>query len=89
MDTRRTHIVIPEQLVAEIDHLVGKRGRSRFLVQAASHELKRQRQLAALKRATGAWKASDHPELARGVRAYVKKLRRQTEGRFRRIAGKR
>ena len=32
---KRTHIVISEQLAAQIDTLVGKRGRSNFLAQAA------------------------------------------------------
>jgi hypothetical protein len=31
VNTKRTHIVIPEQLVARIDIIVGKRGRSKFL----------------------------------------------------------
>jgi hypothetical protein len=56
MNNRRAHVVIPDQLVAEIDRLVVKRGRSQFLVQAATFEVKRQRQLAALRTATGAWK---------------------------------
>jgi hypothetical protein len=30
MNVKRTHIVIPQQLVVEIDTLVGKRGRSAF-----------------------------------------------------------
>ena len=63
MEKRRTHVVIPEVLVAEIDAVVGKRGRSQFLVQAATFEIKRRRQQAALKQALGAWKAEDHPEL--------------------------
>ena len=34
----RAHIVIPQDLVRQIDSLVGKRGRSVFLVDAASRE---------------------------------------------------
>ena len=44
-----THIVLPGQLVAQIDIVVGKRGRSSFLVQATEKELLRARQLNALK----------------------------------------
>ena len=46
MSTRRTHIVIPEPLVTEIDRLVGKRRRSEFLTQAAEKELRRLQQIA-------------------------------------------
>src|ERR1022692_4882089 len=45
MPNMRTHVVLPGDLVAAIDHLVGKRGRSSFLKQAAWEEVKRQRLL--------------------------------------------
>jgi Arc/MetJ-type ribon-helix-helix transcriptional regulator len=82
MPNRRAHVVIPDQLVAEIDRLVGKRSRSQFLVQAATFELKRQRQLAALRAATGAWKLENHPELAQGSVAYQRRLRAESERRL-------
>lgn len=63
MNTKRTHIVIPQQLVTQIDALVGKRGRSAFLAQAAEKELMRLRQIKALEAAAGSWKDKDHPEL--------------------------
>ena len=50
---------------------------------AAAKELMRQRQMAALEQAAGAWKKEDHPELKRGAIAYVRKLRRESERRFR------
>jgi len=53
MNTKRTHIVIPHPLIAEIDALVGKRSRSKFLTQAAENELMRLRQIKALERAAG------------------------------------
>jgi Arc/MetJ-type ribon-helix-helix transcriptional regulator len=84
MRTRRTHIVISEQLAAQIDTLVGRRGRSRFLADAAEKELMRLRQIKALKAATGAWKDEDHPELKHGAGAWVAKLRREDETRYRR-----
>ena len=84
MNSRRTHVIIPDQLIAEIDNLVGKRGRSQFLVGAATYEVKRQRQLAALRAATGAWKLADHPELKAGSVAYQRKLRAESEQRLKR-----
>ena len=51
---------------------------------AATYELKRQRQLAALRAATGAWKLADHPELKGGSVAYQRKLRAESERRLKR-----
>ena len=82
MNTKRTHIVIPEQLVARIDIIVGKRGRSKFLTQAAEKELMRLRQLKAIEAAAGSWKDKDHPELQRGAAKWVDKLRREDDRRF-------
>ena len=82
MSNRRTHVIIPEQLVEEIDNLVGKRSRSQFLVEAATYELKRQQQIAALRAATGAWKLADHPELKGGAVAYQRKLRAESDRRL-------
>jgi hypothetical protein len=81
MNTRRTHIVIPEDLASEIDGLVGKRGRSGFLAQAARKELKRLRMITALEHAAGSWKDKDHPELKRGAARWVMALRRKDDGR--------
>ena len=79
MNTRRTHIVIPEPLVDEIDRLVGKRRRSEFITRAAEKELQRLRQINALRAAVGAWQDKDHPELTKGAASWVRELRRETE----------
>jgi metal-responsive CopG/Arc/MetJ family transcriptional regulator len=83
MNAKRTHIVIPDQLVNQIDQVVGKRGRSGFLVQAAEKELQRLRQIKALETAAGTWSDKDHPELKQGSSAWVKQLRRENERRLR------
>lgn len=88
MNTRRTHIVIPELLAARIDRIVGKRGRSKFLSQAAEKELMRIGQLKALEAAAGSWKDQDHPELKHGAAKWVDKLRRQDEKRFEKVAAR-
>ncbi len=79
---KRTHVVIPEPLVREIDLLVGSRQRSRFLVEAAQKELMRRRQIEAFKAAAGAWKDEDHPELGRGSARWIRKLRQEGEARL-------
>lgn len=84
MNARRTHIIIPEPIVNEIDQLVGKRGRSEFLAQAAERELRRLRQIRALENVAGAWKDRNHPELEAGAAQWVRKLRRESDQRFRR-----
>ncbi len=81
MSAHRTHIILPDDLVSEIDRLVGKRGRSQFLVQSAIVEIKRRRQLAAIQTAAGAWNEADHPELAGGAVAYQRKLRTESDRR--------
>jgi hypothetical protein len=86
MSTQRTHIVIPQQLVAEIDTLVGKRSRSAFLTQAAEKELMRLRQIKALENAAGAWKDKDHPELKQGAAKWVKELRREYDRRVEKVS---
>lgn len=86
MTSRRTHIVIPEPLVAAIDRLVGKRGRSEFLAQAAEKELRRRRQIQALENIAGAWKDKDHPELKSGAVRWVKDLRKESDRRLARTA---
>jgi hypothetical protein len=80
--------VLSDQLVKEIDTLVGSRQRSLFLTRAAERELMRLRQLNALDMAAGAWKDKDHPELKQGAAKWVKKIRRETEGRFRKAAAR-
>ncbi|MBI3012086.1 MAG: hypothetical protein HYY63_00495 [Elusimicrobia bacterium] len=69
---QRTHIVIPQELVHQIDLLVGKRKRSSFLIEAAFSELKRLRQMKALSAVAGAWKNKYHPELIQNDTRYHK-----------------
>ena len=76
---RRAHIVLPDDLIREIDLLVGPRGRSAFLVETARNEVRRQRLLQFLESKDPAWKDQDHPELANGAAGWVRKLRAQSE----------
>jgi len=72
---RRAHVILPVDVVADIDKLVGKRGRSAFLTEIAQREIKLRQQRAALQQAAGAWKDEDHPELADGAYGWVRKMR--------------
>lgn len=82
MGLQRAHVVLPQDLIREIDSAVGPRGRSAFLVETARAELRRRRLLAFLRDDEPAWKPQDHPELAAGVGTWVKKLRNESEARF-------
>ena len=62
-------------MVADIDKIVGKRGRSAFLTELAQREIKIRRQREALREAAGTWKNEDHPELAQGAAVWVRQLR--------------
>ena len=84
MNGKRTHVVIPEQLVKEIDAVVGHRQRSSFIAQAAQRELLRLRQHEALLSTAGAWKDKDHPELENGAAQWVRNMRQESERRFKR-----
>jgi hypothetical protein len=80
--SRRAHIILPVDLVADIDKLVGKRGRSAFLAELAQREIKIRRQREVLRETAGAWKAEDHPELAKGAAAWVRQIRADDTQRF-------
>jgi len=82
---KRTHVVLSEQLVRDIDAIVGSRQRSSFLTQAAERELMRLRQMKALKASAGSWKDKDHPELKGGAAKWVEKLRKEDEKRFQKV----
>jgi hypothetical protein len=45
----------------------------------------RLRQIRALEAAAGAWQHEDHPELKHGAAASVRKLRQESERRFRKV----
>ena len=77
--TRRAHVVLPEDLVREIDSIVGSRGRSNFLVETARQAIRRRKLLQFLVNKEPVWRDVDHPELARSSGAWVRKLRRESE----------
>jgi len=85
MGALRTHIVLPKELVEQIDSLVGPRGRSAFLVETAEAEVRRRRLLAFLRDPEPAWKDEDHPDMADGSAAWVKRLRAENGPRQARI----
>lgn len=82
---KRAHVVVPEELVEEIDKLSGKRKRSWFITQAARKEMRRLNFLKAVKETSGVWKDEDHPELEKGTDIWVRSLRKEDEKRLKKI----
>ena len=90
MNTIRTHVLLPEDLVREIDALVGPRGRSAFIVETARNEVRRKKLLDFLSNDEPAWKDENHPELADGAAKWVRKLRAESDrASQKRLKGKR
>ena len=75
----RAHVLLPDDLVREIDALVGPRGRSAFLVETARSEVRRQKLLKVLESEEPFWKnEGDSADSA----AWVRNLRQESEGRL-------
>ncbi|MSQ22375.1 MAG: hypothetical protein EXR53_03585 [Dehalococcoidia bacterium] len=82
----RTHLILPEEMVKEVDALVGKRKRSQFVGEAVREKLRRENLLAALAATAGILSAEDYPEWATSeeVAAWVHDMRRQDDERLER-----
>jgi hypothetical protein len=85
----RTHLILPDRLIAEIDSLVGKRKRSRFVEEAIREKLKKRVLLKGLKDTAGILSAEEYPawETPDKTAAWVRELRQSDEERFRRAEG--
>lgn len=79
MKSQRAHILLPHDLMKEIDSIVGPRGRSAFLVETAREAVRRKKLLRFLESDSPAWKDADHPELSRSAGEFVSELRQESE----------
>jgi Arc/MetJ family transcription regulator len=82
----RTHIVVPEELIAEVDRVAGKRKRSRFVEEAVREKLARTALDAALAETAGIVSPTDYPEweTPEKVSAWVQAGRQEDEARLQR-----
>lgn len=82
---RRTNIVLPEELVEEVDRVAGKRKRSWFIAQAIQEQLAKIKFKQALAQAAGAWSDENHPDLRTqaDINRYLKRVRQTTNERIR------
>jgi metal-responsive CopG/Arc/MetJ family transcriptional regulator len=60
----RTNLLLPKDLVEEVDRVAGPRGRSRYVAEALEARLRRDRLRDAVVKTAGAWSMSDYPEFA-------------------------
>lgn len=77
----RTHVIVADDVIDAIDHLVGQRGRSRFLEQAAREKLARLELETALASSAGILASKDYPEFTdqAAINAWVRAQRRTEE----------
>jgi metal-responsive CopG/Arc/MetJ family transcriptional regulator len=58
----RTNLLLPAELVREVDRLAGPRGRSRYVAEALAIRLRRDRLREAVAATAGVLRAEDYPE---------------------------
>ena len=77
----RTHVILPDEIVEQIDGLVGKGKRSKFVEEAVREKLRIDRALAALDATFGICSAEDYPEWAtpESTYAWVRKMREEAD----------
>jgi hypothetical protein len=77
----RAHVLLPDDLVREIDALVGPRGRSAFLVEIARNEVRRQKLLKVLENDEPVWKDDSRTDSTDSAE-WVRNLRHESESRL-------
>lgn len=75
--TVRTNLLLPKELVNEVDHFAGPRGRSRYVAEALADKLRRDRLREVVTATAGSLDAADYPHwrTSEDVVAWVRKLR--------------
>jgi hypothetical protein len=84
----KAHLVLPREILEEVDQIAGKRKRSLFIATAIREKLERERFLRTLDETKGAWSDKNHPELRTSLdmEQYVREKRRSYRKRLRGIA---
>ena len=73
----KAHLVIPHEVLEEVDRIAGKRKRSLFITEATREKLERELFLRTLEETGGAWTDKNHPNLKtlRDLEHYVREKR--------------
>jgi len=83
----KAHLVLPRDILEEVDQIAGKRIRSSFIAEATREKLQRERFLKTLEETQGAWSDKNHPELKTGrdMEQFVSDTRQSYRKRLKRI----
>jgi metal-responsive CopG/Arc/MetJ family transcriptional regulator len=83
----KAHLVIPRDILEEVDQIAGKRKRSLFIAEATREKLQRERFLKTLEETQGAWSDKNHPELktVRDMEKFIIEKRQSYRKRLKRI----
>lgn len=71
----RTNLLLPKELVEEVDHFAGERGRSRYVAEALRAQLRRDHLRVAVEQTAGAWKDNPLWATSQDVVDWVRALR--------------
>ena len=82
MKSKRAHVLLPQDLVKEIDSIVGPRGRSAFLVETARDAVRRTKLLRFLEDDAPSGRDKDLSEPADSAARWVRQLRRESDARL-------
>ena len=84
----KAHLVLPREILEEVDQIAGKRKRSLFIAAATREKLEKERFLKTLEETKGSWSDKNHPELRtiKDVEHYVREKRRSYRQRLRGIS---
>jgi hypothetical protein len=83
MKSKRAHILLPQDLIQEIDSIVGPRRRSAFLVETARDAVRRAKLLRFLENDMPSGHDMDLAEPADSAARWVRQLRRESDKRLR------
>ncbi len=81
----KAHLVIPHDILEEVDQIAGKR--SLFIAEATREKLERERFLKILDETQGAWSDKNHPDLktVRDMEQFIRDKRQSYRKRLKRI----
>jgi len=73
----KAHLVIPTEILEEVDKIAGKKKRSLFIAEATQEKLEKERFLKTLEETHGAWTDQNYPELRtnKDMERYVREKR--------------
>lgn len=82
MKSKRAHVLLPQDLIKEIDSIVGPRRRSAFLVETARDAVRRTKLLRFLEQDAPSGRDKDPAETSDSAARWVRQLRRESDRRL-------